>query len=353
MSTIEDCVKQETTSSHSSPTQSMTYSQSMDFNQEKQTELPLDQRSKSSEQFMLPPKRAKTSQNRRFTKSDLLFCNISRFGRDGPKITIGTTHYRIKLPDDFPGPGQYYINDADSSTIRYSIARSDPRTYYRSETANADLPNIRTFPERKPINIGRRTGRSFYELPETPAPSFLPPSTLASNSHKISSRRPQSPSNIPGPGEYNPNMNNLGRQPAYSIPTYCIRDSWLTDKEKMPGPGTYNVSRNYVEPHRHSYSFGQKSTKNAAARRSFAFGTYVFSVPEEIDLDEANQYIHDHPEFKNFVKDIMKWVISQKMAKPLNEIRSKFLAERREYEASRQKDMPFKLREFKALVATL
>lgn len=334
-------------------TQSVMMSTSLSMETLSEQQLPLDERSKSTEVFPLPSIRAKTSQNKRFTKTDLLFCPMSNFGRDGPKITIGNAVVKPAfLKDESPGPGQYQYQE-DTSRKGFSISRSDPRSYYHSETANADLQNVRVFPTIRPIKLGSRTGKPFYELPSTPAPSFLPPSTLASTGHKITSRRDPAPANIPGPGQYSPTKINLENAPSYSIPTYNVRDGWLVDKDHMPGPGQYNPSLNHIYPNRHSYSIGSKSTKHNRSKHVVAFGSFIYNLPPDISMQETEQYMKDHPQFKEFIQSLMNWVIKQKFDNPLEIIREKFKEERRAYEDRRYQNLTRKIREFKNLVESI
>lgn len=314
--------------------------------------ISLEERSKSSEVFKLPPLRTKSSQNKCITKADLMFCPISKFGKDGPKISIGQAVYKPKyVHSEFPGPGQY--NMSSSRSVGYSITRADPRTYIKCDTANVSIQDLRVFPQIKGIKMGNRTGRSFLDTEQTPAPSFMPPSTLAQSSHKISSRHEMAPPNIPGPGQYNPLTLKLENSPSYSIPNYNVRDEWLTDKDEMPGPGAYNPTMNSILPNRQSHSIGDKSSRCENRKQFIPFGSFIFALPRDISLKEAEQYMKEHPEFKSFVKEILDMVLKEKFDKPLDVIRGKFAEERRNIEKIKFHNSTLLLNDFDTILAAI
>ena len=153
-----------------------------------------------------------------------------------PAWSIPTAQrFRYKY-DDNPPPGLYDI-PPEKIDIPTKIS---PRPRVRDETitSNIVIPNIRLFPAVKPMTIGRRKDLVFYPIPDSPPPSYLPPSTLTKRGHKIVNRSVSRKNTNPGPGDYTPRFQ-------VHIPSTTLPKTSRRVRHMEPGPGPCDYSPRY------------------------------------------------------------------------------------------------------------
>jgi hypothetical protein len=167
---------------------------------------------------------------------------LGGFGKDAPKYTIGISRPEDRPIVPTPGPGAYSPPcDALASTkLKHRFPSAHPRS--SSAYIDVDFRNTCRFPENRFAYIGARYSKDFYLPIQSPAPNYLPPSSLSPQTHKITSRTPiiLPGADSPGSCHYSPQKVSLRRAPAYSVSGVPDRDQWLLNSEGVPGPSDYS-----------------------------------------------------------------------------------------------------------------
>lgn len=253
---------------------------------------------------------------------------FSNFGKDAPKIVIRNKFYDDKLPPTAPGPGSYNIPSVKISPLTSTIPKSTKFYDPPCATLNADLQNIREFPTVRSINIGPKSNKSFFDLNDSPGPSYFPPSTLSRKSHRIANRTQERAltEDNPGPGTYNPKLASLERTPKYWLSGPRQRDDWLRDKMNRPGPGQYTPNDLYLSESKQipTLSFGEKSKRKGKTNTPIVVDSVLIRLEPGMDRNDAMNYITRNPQLKYFVGDLMNEIITNKPSNPLSYIRDKF-----------------------------
>lgn len=309
------------------------------------------QRSKSVSRNILP-KFSRLPRNSHY----YLFSN-NTFGNDAPHFTIPSSRRDSESFTEkaqFPGPGTYEpFKDMKQFTSRIapsaqfrsmSLDRGQVNNYSDATlTANIDFIDKREFPESKPAYIGVRTKHDFYDIIETPGPSYIPPQSDTKLQHRIlSSGRDYNTSITPkktdtiGPGSYDAKYTLLTkREPSYDISKTNNRYDWMTPNEGSPGPGFYSpvdVKKN--EP---QWSIGKKSRprkKSQVRYKDFyekirenesrnapkdliAVDQFIIHLEILKDPKACRSYIVNHPQLRNIVHEIIEQVLNSKPENPV------------------------------------
>lgn len=193
------------------------------------------------------------------------YVGVSEFGKDAPKIAIGSSRRPPKPPPETPGPGFYDPPMAPKDTrIKIKLSESPQRTPRRPLTANVDYIDAREFPRIRQKCIGVRDGFSYIQPGDGPPCRYIAPSELSHRAHRIANRdKPfyydDLKNNTPGPERYSP-RSNLAKAPQCQLLGPKYRADWLTESEVTPPPNLYNPRR-VSETRAPQYSIGAKSRK--------------------------------------------------------------------------------------------
>ena len=288
---------------------------------------------------------------------------VNTFGNDAPHFTIPSSR---RDPQSFteqcqvPGPGSY----EPFEKIKPFTSRPVPTSQFRSMsldrgpfnqndsstlTSNIGFINKREFPESKPAYIGVRTKHDFYDIIETPGPSYFTPPHDTRLPHRILSsgreyctKDPPEKTDPIGLGTYNVKYNLLTkREPGYDISGAYDRYNWMTHENSL-GPGSYSpvdVKKN--EP---QWSIGQKSRPGKKGK--FEYKVFYEKIRENesknlpkdlIVVDQiiihlellkdpkaCRSYVVNHPQLRNIVHDILELVLKSKPDNPVDFIREYF-----------------------------
>lgn len=179
--------------------------------------------------------------------------NIST-ASSGPKYRIGTAP-KCELLKEFvkvPGPGAYSPNDKTMST-----SRDVPHWRIGSAKRTSDLVTERT-PGPGSYNFKERIG-------EGPSYAIRPKTAVTSGEG--------GGKGSPGPGQYNPRINDK-RPPTATIGRE-LRDSDYTTTRHVPGPGAYMYSRELTS--KPSHVFGTE--KRSSNKKSGIPGPGYYKIP--------------------------------------------------------------------------
>lgn len=250
----------------------------------------------------------------------------SKFGKDAPRFTIGSSRRPPAPPEAVPGPGAY-TPPADPATtrkmkIRFPMAQDRDTTI---SVDNVEMVNLRTFPEMKLLNIGARPNRPFYDVIESPGPNYLPSSSLSVRAHKIGgNRKPEViDRSAPPPGTYTPKHPGESTAPRYTFSGPSSRDQWLNIEGK-PGPSDYRPKTTLIEKRVPEWTIGERSRRsnrrkhpNPPKSRFFGVDRFVIPLDMTADLDAEWSYIDTHPD----LREVIKWVMNRIMdEKPMNPV---------------------------------
>ena len=182
------------------------------------------------------------------------------FGTQSPHWTIPSSRTDPPPPPDYPGPGQYNIKSSIRVNKKNFIGQTigvRGETKYSTDTSNINIPNIRAFPEIRRRSISELSGRHFYDLDPTPAPTYNSPG-LELKKKTIGARfKEKKPDKIPSPAEYDVKRVDLPSPIYVALPrkedVYKSRslsyDSGLGESiNDTPGPGAYNVTPELRKP---------------------------------------------------------------------------------------------------------
>jgi hypothetical protein len=160
------------------------------------------------------------------------------FGQDAKSITIGTLRRRIVQLEATPGPGQYSVMANGPPDFQKHVIQNRPEVDYRSISRNVDFSPLTPFARPK-TRIGELDGRSYFILPETPAPIYMPRYCQSSIAPSIKPRFTQREvSDVPGPGAYEPYRPSTV---SFTMPRAQVRGFWESDTQ-IPGPGKYDTA---------------------------------------------------------------------------------------------------------------
>ena len=263
----------------------------------------------------------------------------SNFGKDAPKITIGTSR-REPLPSVFsPGPGTY---DPPRQPLSHRLEHVFPRSREEKNattlTSHIDYINQPQFPERRSIKIGQRDRHEFFFLNDTPGPSYMPPNKPSGRVPKIGLRfRSRSVEQGPGPGTYDPNDSFMYSTRVTQLATGAgKRTAWMVG-DKNPGPGQYSPVA-VGKPREPAYTIGGRSRPNRRRDKkgnvkAVQLGIDVFLVSikdPNLSEDEIMDYVRSHTELKSVFHEVMEEILEKKPEAPLGYMRDYFRQLRRE-----------------------
>ena len=263
----------------------------------------------------------------------------SSFGQDAPFVTIGSSRHTGVPPAQSPGPAAYNV-PADPRASTRRIYQRFPRAKSREtprDGADMELFDLRVFPQVREFNIGTKPERPFYDVIDSPGPSYVPPSTLSARSHKIVERsKERKPYLTPAPGTYSPKYPAEKRSPKFPLSGPKTRDAWMC-VENQPGPADYKPKVEKTLRREPEWTIGARSRlskkrKNPNPPKSRFFGIDRFVVPLDLsmDLEEDWRYIDSHPELRTLIQTVMEHVIEEKPAHPLDFVREWFAKQKRQ-----------------------
>ena len=289
-----------------------------------------------------PNRRAKTALTHFRPKVEFFNGTFSNFGKDAPKIGIGSSRKDDPPPPDYPGPGTYDIPPVKVSPLTSTIPKATKFYDPPVATVNVALADTRVFPEIRRKNIGPRSNKPFFDLIESPGPNFMPPSTLSTSGHKICEKKEEEKTSnmfTPGPGTYDPNRVDLERAPAYYLSGPSSRDDWLKDKMKRPGPGKYSPSVKFLTQSQPipSYLFGDKSRKKKRSNPPIAIDRCLIRLEPGMDRDKCIAYLEKHSDIKDFIAELMDELIYFKPPDPVAYLREKFGEQKEKRDAKMQR----------------
>ena len=178
--------------------------------------------------------------------------NLSIFGQDGKRITIGCSRRPLhEHINDSPGPGSYTVKPSTFVIDMPHTIQRRPETSYETMTSDIDFLDLQNFTGPK-ISIGDVGNVKFFKPDDNPPPEYLP-TTPKIKSMTIGPKIPFKfgDDTIPGPGEYNPNEVNRPKSAAFSFTKSSERNVWAqNDMLYNPGPGQYNVIPELKKPKR-------------------------------------------------------------------------------------------------------
>lgn len=259
----------------------------------------------------------------------------SNFGKDAPKITIGTSR-RESLPSVFsPGPGTY---DPPRQPLSHRLDHIFPRSREEKNattlTSHIDYINQPQFPERRSIKIGKRDGHDFFFLNDSPGPSYLPENKPTGRVPKIGLRfRSRSVESGPGPGTYDPNDSFMYSTRVTQLASGAgKRTAWMVG-DKNPGPGAYNPETTLAKPREPSFTIGGRSRPNRRRDKKMGnvkpvqLGIDVFLITiKDPKMSEAEimDYVRSHGELKSVLHEVMAEILEEKPEAPVGYMRDYF-----------------------------
>ena len=281
--------------------------------------------------FSRQPRRQYTT-----TAADIdFYVGVSEFGKDAPKIAIGSSRKPPKPPPETPGPGFYDPPDAPKdSRIKIRLSETPKPNPRRPLTANVDYINAREFPRVLQKCIGVRDGFSYIQPGEGPPCRYMAPSQLSHQTHRIANKaKPfyydDLRKNTPGPERYTPLTKNRAQARQCQLLGPKYRDDWLTETEVTPAPDYYNPRR-VSEARAPQFSFGSKSRKKKGKKLTpFAIDQVIVNLEGDISVEEAREYVVKHPVLKKVVREIMSVIRQIKPAHPLEFLRNYFEDDRK------------------------
>ena len=266
-----------------------------------------------------------THRRRRRLRHRFTLSSTGSFGRDSPKFTIASSRRDSPPLFPLPGPGEYDPRDPDAGRPKHAICGSRPVSVVGSDTSNIGLFDIRVFPESRAAHIFGRCPRGFFDVAESPGPSYLPANGPPSRGHKIAERRGEKNSGGTGvgPGEYDVRFPALPRDPAYNFYGPKRRDDWMLVNTANPGPGQYSPCS--VLARQPQWTIGRKSrpnrrAKSVASKRKkdlVAVDVCIISLDELVNPQAARQYIMTHLELRDVVHEILERVLNLKPDDPI------------------------------------
>jgi hypothetical protein len=257
------------------------------------------------------------------TPVDFYHYSGSEFGKDAPHITIGTSRRTSEVPVRAPGPGQYNPPSETYSHGRKIRSRFSPA--FPRDTG-LDYQDVRVFPQGLPRYIGTKLDKPFFDIIESPAPSYIPQSTLSTRSHQITGRtRVPGGSDAPSPDSYLPKKISLARSPEFSMAGGRSRDEWLEPLKGLPAPTDYFPKLDATRPRDPEWTIGRRSRLAKRRRKIVAVkgqclvvNRFVFPIEREEDLDAAKKYLAAHPAVVELVAHLVDAVLAEKPDNPLN-----------------------------------
>lgn len=167
---------------------------------------------------------------------------LDTFGRNSVKVTIGSSRPDREEEPRSPGPSAYNTFDYVVTTPRYTL-KSRPEVDYSTATSNADMPNVRVYPQKLEKHIGIRQSTDFWRKSETPAGS-LTHRGFGKPKIAIHIRRRERLDDIPGPGAYSPR--NEREIKLVTFPKSETHDAFDLRRSFSPGPGKYTINRSLI-----------------------------------------------------------------------------------------------------------
>lgn len=192
------------------------------------------------------PKSDERQSSVNYEKARLLLSvqSITKFGSDGIRWTIGSSRAPPKEPDYVPPVGSYEIPRTGLNTSRRSKI-GEKRPQKRIVNYDNETHAERIFPEIRPKQIGEKDRKTYFTIPDTPGPSYMPPGFGNGQKHLICKKRDdeaQRPK-TPGPGNYSPKHPGMKREPSYSVPRCRVSSYFDHPLNDNPGPGAYTVEK--------------------------------------------------------------------------------------------------------------
>lgn len=240
------------------------------------------------------------------------------FGKNAPKIGIGSSRRPAKPPDPTPDPGQY---DPPASPIEKKIYHKISTEHGEIRdcmTTNIDYIDSRAFPQVKPRAIGSLTGEKFFTVNDVPFCKYSPPSTFEAPKRHISCKPPdEKPNGIPSPAHYRPSTSfTLPTEPIHKIAQVKSRYEWMVDERNVPSPNTYNPKK--MEKQAPIYSIGYKSRRKRKNQHlvPFAVDTFIAKIEPDMIFD-SQKFIKKHPELPEIVRDIFENIYEYKPENPI------------------------------------
>ncbi|OHT14459.1 hypothetical protein TRFO_43029 [Tritrichomonas foetus] len=283
----------------------------------------------------LPPRPSTTMRKKRRAHSNVKFMlsGGNNFGKDAPKFTIPSSRKEEIVPIPLPGPGEYEIYNPDYRKLKPVIPKSRPRTPIISPTANVEFADTRTFPQVKETHIFNRHNYEYFDVIESPGPSYLPTETSTQIPHRISpkivDKNAEKYAHL-GPGTYTLKFPYIPREPAFNFYGPKKRDDWMVDRQRNPGPGTYDP--NFVQKKEPQWTIGRKSRLSKRNRRSsvrtkkdlIAIDQCIIRLDELANPAAARLYIMTHPILRDIVHEILENVLFYKPDEPVEFIEEYF-----------------------------
>lgn len=279
---------------------------------------------------------------------------VHKFGSEAPHFTIPSSRRdsaSFTEQCQFPGPGAY----DPFEKMKSKTSRPIPSTSYRSMsldcsqsesatlTSNIDFIDNREFPESKPAYIGVKTKHDFYDIIETPGPSYIPrqtdtklPHRILSSGRKYCTADPPEKTDEVGPGSYNVKYNLLDkREPSYDMSGAYNRYNWMSNKEYEVGPGSYSPIE--VKKNEPQWSIGNKSRPRKKTKMEYkefyekirenearnlpkdliAVDQIIIHLELLRDPKACRSYIVSHPQLRNVVHEILENVLKSKPENPV------------------------------------
>jgi len=262
-------------------------------------------------------------------------------GKEGPKISIGTKLPSLTNPQQTPGPGSYNppTSPADCR-IRHIFPKSQSNSTPVSPTQNIGYFVEHQFPEIRPVTIGTSTKKTFFNLNDSPAPTYLPETRISQNAHRIAERIDfrYSDETIPGPGAYSPNFRVMDHVPSFPVSGPKTRDSWLKNGESTPGPGSYTPTIKGVNAKDLLWSMNEKQKKKMKKHGVIGIENFVIHIGNVMTVDEAMRYIERHPELRDLIKELMEFILMEKPSDPVGYIHQYFESIKKEKEEKEPKN---------------
>ena len=212
------------------------------------------------------------------------------FGTHSPHWTIPSSRPDPPAPPDYPGPGQYNI-PPDFGVHRKNFVGQTigvkSETNYATITSGIDYTATRVFPEIRRRSISQQSGRHFYDLPQTPAPSYASPGIQAKKITIGQKYKEKKPDTIPGPAEYDVKRADLPTSIQHALPRKDLAEvrsrsvtvlrnnnnsTPLFTNESVPdtpGPGAYNIIPEMKRPKRWTERLRVKPQKYTRAHSQY------------------------------------------------------------------------------------